>query len=1585
MKLSHNFRGIIMHHMRMNLVVALALVASVVTASAQSFNVYGVNTLAFPKITVDYVAFDATGTPITDLKASDFRLSETPQGGAPVDLTASVTHDCKDQQTDPEASIVIILDRSFSMDDIDPDGRKRFDYAKDAIKAFVNQIKFVGETRVSLVTFSGTIETTVEWASSGQPIIDSLKLMKVLTNTNYVLPFEDPSRNIYDLFKKRPANIPRYVFFLTDGHPNPGIDVVSSTKSESKFVDSNVKKMLSMGIRFYSVTIFEPTTHWTLEAMAKGTGGKSIVTQEKKLVDILSYLALETQIKKICRITWVSPYTCTEQGRSRTAQITMLRGNNPTANVPLVTPPTSVASVEISDPVLFCGDPAPNQASFANVTLTARGATFAATGQSIAPSTYFKVVDWNFPLNQTAFTPFNLPPGGTRTIRVQFTQGAAQTFRQAELSFTGFPCPPKVTLVGGTGVVLLQSPVGGETFSTCDSILIKWAGVLPTQPVNLEYSDDGGATWKSINPNATGLVYKWVAPRAGVNYKVRVSVSPTRQFAWATQLGGFGNETPTSVAVVPSGIKVLATGFFEGNTKFGNTTQAGAAGNIDGYFVELDSDGKIIDPSKVMLLVGTASNEEKVVGCVVDNKGNYYVGGYFSSPAVTFGPYSPTRGPLDTRNYFLFKFDSTGRLDWQAGSKGTNTQKSHALLTDVGLRYDVAGNVEVIAAGKFQRYIEVGIDRSGAIARSSAFPDNSDRDFYALYDSQGYPRFFQGTKPTTGTGLIYQSKTATDRLNFTYETGDYIGPKTFTPPDITIGNNSGPGSKDVYVTKNGAAPASSDVSKTVFAVKSPVLEFRPSNKITFASVPQGQTDSRTSQIVNTGNFDVTIKDVRIAGANAADFSLAGKLIGQLLAVGKTLAVEVVFTPTGTGARTALLEVIGSCGSPIQLSLEGVASAPCLVESIPLANQGKVPLSQPRQMKITCMLKNVGPLPINGNLTVITPDPDIALRNGGPFTVAPGACLDVDIDVKAATPGVKQIKLGYGLPLELCGDVQSSIKVEIVEPRVIIDTVDLGRIRLLTPTNGTIKVSNLNTEEAEIASITVVDPTNPNFAFTVPAPKKLAPGEIVNIPVVYTPQTRGAHTANVTVVIKGKESSPLIGLAKGFGFLPAIKAVGYKFAPWTISTTSPENGKVVITNTDSESPLRIESITFESAAPAGVFTPTIPGMPITIQPGAAPLEIPVTFTPQIVGNNSVRVRITHDAKTGPGAVPPYADTVVLVEGDGRDPSSLKPLTFAKTLTCATRTQTFDITNSSAQFDLSCQAPVGTGDVAAFTLDQTTGFVLKPGQTKTITVTFQPSAVGQVSATYTIPNDQSLKLSISMSGEGITTPVGFTFGSITEGKIGQSTNLPINVSYNSADFAGATPTSFSLSMTHDATVMKFKGLVAQQNGWTFVPTPSAGRLDVAATSATGALAQGLFVTPSFDVYLNADSALPVKLTVTTPLTCIVPVGSQSSVRMESVCFTNGRLVDFGAALPGLANPRGNPVRDVVTIPYSTGLTLSTSFQIVNALGTVVLEVHSPVVPSGEYVLEADVSGLSNGLYFIRMISGPFTATTSFNVIR
>lgn len=1578
-----------MLHARMLLLVLTTFIASAISSSAQSLNIYGVNTSAFPKITVDYVAFDAAGTPYTDLRAADFRVQETMQGGTPMDMTPTVTHDCKELQTDPEASILLILDVSTSMDQVPPgSSKKRIEYAKDALKAFVAKVKFTGNTRVALVTFAGAYKLVVDWSDNAQPIIDSLnKIKNPVGATNYVLPFEsNQGFNIYDMFQKRPANVPRYTFFLTDGHPSPAIDVASSTKSETKFVNDNVAKLNGMSIRFFSITILEPTTHWTLESLARGTGGKSVVTTEEKLVEILPFLALETQIRKVCQISWIAPYSCNQQGQSRTASVSLIRGANPSTNVAYLTPPSSVARVDVSDPVLFCGDPKPNQSFFANVTLTAQGAGFSASNFQITPSTYFKVVDWNYPQNQVTFTPFTLNPGAKRVIRVQFTQGPMQSFRQAQLTFTGGPCPPNVTLVGGTGIILLQSPVGGELTSTCDTVAIKWAGVLPTQPVKIEYSANGGTSWNLISDVATGLQFNWLPPAAGVNYKVRVSVSPVAQYVWAKQLGGAGQDSATSVAVTPSGLKVFATGYYDGATKFGPVTQPSTSGNIDGYFVEFDSDGNITAPTKVMLLTGTASNEEKIIGCLTDRRGNCYVAGYFSSPAATFGPFPLSRQARDTRNMFIFKFDSTGALSWNVIAKGTATQSSHSNAIDLGIRYDGVGNPEVVVTGKFQRYIEFGPNRSGIVEKSNVYNNATDRDYYVIFDNGGYPRFSLGVPPA---GFTFKSKKATDALNFNYETDHYKGPKTFTPPPVTLPNSGG---TDVYVFKNGASPASSDESKTVFSVKAPTLSFLIA-KGTFPQTPQGDTSQSVfaGVLKNTGDFDVTIRSAKVVGANAGDFKLISTLVGQRLAAGKSLNIEMLFVPTGTGMRTALLEVVGDCNSQAQLPLEGDASAPCIWERQPTVDLGKVPLSQPRPFTVTCVLKNTGPNNLAGDLRVVSAPAEIVVKNTGKFILAPGQCFDVQIDVTAATAGVKTAAINFGLPAE-CGDAASSIKVEIVEPRVIIDSIDLGRVRLLTPTNGSITISNLNTEEAELTSVSIDDATNPHFAFTLPAsPQKLAPGATVKIPVVFTPQTRGPLSATVRAIIKGKESAPLVGQARGVGFLPAIAATGYTFTPWTVNTQSPDaNGKVVIRNTDSDNALTINDVAFVVNDPSFAWTTPLPTFPIVLQPGSAPLELPVTFTPATIGNNVVNVKITHDAKTGPGPVPPYTDTIVVVQGIGKDQSSFNPVVFAKTLTCATRVDTsFVIENPSFIYDLNCQPPVlnvSTGDPAAITIDQQTGFTLKPGEKKAIKITFQPQIVGQYVASLAVPNDQNLKLNVSISGEGITTPLQFRFTQTPTASIGQRLVLPVGVSYNAAEFAGVQPTNFAMSFTYDPEAIRFNSMsTPQMTGWTFTPTSSAGKLDIVATSAGAPLLQGDFATPTFDVYLNANAKLPIDMKVTTPLSCVVTSGDLASVDMKFVCFTAGRLVDFGARTTGIVRPKNNPVQDILAIEYSTGLNAPTTIQVIDVMSNVVAEVVSGAAPSGTYEFTADVSSLANGLYFVRLINGHQVATTSFNIVR
>jgi hypothetical protein len=376
---------------------------------------------------------------------------------------------------------------------------------------------------------------------------------------------------------------------------------------------------------------------------------------------------------------------------------------------------------------------------------------------------------------------------------------------------------------------------------------------------------------------------------------------------------------------------------------------------------------------------------------------------------------------------------------------------------------------------------------------------------------------------------------------------------------------------------------------------------------------------------------------------------------------------------------------------------------------------------------------------------------------------------------------------------------------------------------------------------------------------------------------------------------------------------------------------------------------------------------------------------VSFTPAVVGNNAINVCIEHDGKPGPGPVPPFASTCVEVKGIGLDQSGIPPIAFANTLTCATRVDSFDIVNPS-QFPLNVQAPVGTGDAAAFALSETAAFTVAPGATKTIIVTFRPTAVQDYSATFTFTNDQNLKLNVTMTGKGISTPVNFRYGTIAQAQAGQVTATPVSVAYNAGEFAGALPTQFDITITHDPEAMSFAGFAQpEMAGWTFTSTPGVGNVVIRAQSLTGVLTQGAFVTPTFNTYLNADSTLPMSMTVTTPLSCLVTSGDATTITMKFVCFTEGRLVRFGNQNFGLMNPRNNPVRDELVVAYTTGITVATTFQIVDAMGNVVIEATGAVVPSGSYIFEANTSSLASGVYFLRMQSGPFSASTQFVVVK
>jgi Ca2+-binding RTX toxin-like protein len=87
--------------------------------------------------------------------------------------------------------------------------------------------------------------------------------------------------------------------------------------------------------------------------------------------------------------------------------------------------------------------------------------------------------------------------------------------------------------------------------------------------------------------------------------------------------------------------------------------------------------------------------------------------------------------------------------------------------------------------------------------------------------------------------------------------------------------------------------------------------------------------ARTVTVSNTGNGPLSISSLTLAGTNPADFAIASNTcLAASVAAGGNCTVNVSFTPTATGARSASLRIAdNAAGSPQSIPLTGTGVAP----------------------------------------------------------------------------------------------------------------------------------------------------------------------------------------------------------------------------------------------------------------------------------------------------------------------------------------------------------------------------------------------------------------------------------------------------------------------------------------------------------------------------------------------------------------------------------------------------------------------------------------------------------------------------------
>jgi uncharacterized repeat protein (TIGR01451 family) len=389
------------------------------------------------------------------------------------------------------------------------------------------------------------------------------------------------------------------------------------------------------------------------------------------------------------------------------------------------------------------------------------------------------------------------------------------------------------------------------------------------------------------------------------------------------------------------------------------------------------------------------------------------------------------------------------------------------------------------------------------------------------------------------------------------------------------------------------------------------------------SAPQGVT------VTNTGTGTVTFTGFTVTGANSADFgvplpnspAMCNPLQGTL-AAGASCTINVLFTPTATGTRTATLNIAdGAAGSPQTVTLTGTGgSSPVASLGITKTHTGNFTQGQQGATYTITVSNGAGAGPTSGIVTVTDTIPSgltlVSLAGTG-WTCVVASCtrgdalaggasypvitVTVNVAANATSPQVNMASVSGG----------GSATASTTNPTTITTTGGGGGsgIATVTPSSlafGGVQVGNSsalsftlqNTGTGPLGNIaisvvTVTDssfpaepaPVLPDYAITSnTCPTNLAVGSAAcTVTVTFAPTFQAADPGSV-VITDDSSAGPTTVLLSGTGAGPLfVLPFEIFYDGITPGTKSPAQTATLFNATDSE--VSVTGVTFVGNAAA----------------------------------------------------------------------------------------------------------------------------------------------------------------------------------------------------------------------------------------------------------------------------------------------------------------------------------------------------------------------------------------------------------------
>ncbi len=334
----------------------------------------------------------------------------------------------------------------------------------------------------------------------------------------------------------------------------------------------------------------------------------------------------------------------------------------------------------------------------------------------------------------------------------------------------------------------------------------------------------------------------------------------------------------------------------------------------------------------------------------------------------------------------------------------------------------------------------------------------------------------------------------------------------------------------------------------------PGVSLTPSS-LTFTT-PQTLHTSATPlsvKLTNTGTSALTISGITITGANAGDFSLApAGTCGASLAIGANCTINVTFTPTANGTRTAAVSIADSAsGSPQTVGLTGTGGSPTASFNTTTLTFSNQVVSTPSAAQ-SVTLTNNGTVPLS--ITGIA----VSGANSGDFTLAPASTCGASVAAGANctisvtfTPGAVGARTAAVNVTDNAAASPQAITLNgtgvSAAPTASLSSTSLTFADQFVGTSSataqTVTLTNNSTSTLIIGTV-VLGGANPGDYSLAPANtcagKSLAASATCTLSVTFTPTATGARAASITVTDNASPATQTVSLT-GNGFDVSLTA------------------------------------------------------------------------------------------------------------------------------------------------------------------------------------------------------------------------------------------------------------------------------------------------------------------------------------------------------------------------------------------------------------------------------------------------------------